>query len=127
MAKKVTKEDLDKLLPDWKVSEYQDGSFDLSRYSPEGEDVFISIRGDTYGELQSEAKDAYERFDPDDHASMIYHAKHYGTEEERRFFAPAPDSLQDLLKDAKAIKEMLKELAKVLEDAGNGKVDKVQK
>lgn len=127
MAKNVTKEDLEKLLPDWNVSDFQDGSFDLSRYSPEGEDVFVSIRGDTYGELHSKAKDEYERFDPEDHAAQIYHVKHYGSEEERRYFAPAPDSLQDLLEDAKAIKEMLRELAKVLEDAGNGKVDKVQK
>ena len=123
----VSLERLEKMFPEWSIYQYSDeGSFDFSGHSPAGENVIVSISGSTFAELARDAAVEHERFDADDHAAQIYHAKHYGTEAEKRFFASAPDSLKDLLKDARAIKKMLKEVAMALEVAANGE-DKVQK
>lgn len=123
----VSLKQLEKMFPDWKIYQYSDeGSFDFSGYSPEGENVIVTISGSTFAELASDAAEEYERFDADDHAAQIYHAKHYGSADEQRFYASAPEKLKDLLKDARAIKRMLKEVAMALEVAANGK-DKVQK
>jgi len=123
----VSLKQLEKMFPDWKIYQYSDeGSFELSGYSPEGENIVFTISGSTFVELARDAAAEHERFDADDHAAQIYHAKHYGSADEQRFFAGAPEKLKDLLKDAKAIKKMLKEVAKALEAKANGK-DKVQK
>ena len=123
----VSLKQLKKMFPDWKIYQYSDeGSFDLSGYSPEGENIVVTISGSTFAELARDAAVEHERFDADDHAAQIYHAKHYGSDDEQRFFAGAPEKLKDLLKDARAIKRMLKEVAMALEVAANGK-DKVQK
>lgn len=103
---KVTKERLESILPDWEVSPCSDRVFDLSSYSPAGENIIMSIVGDTFDEMARFAESYYNNFDPQDHASQIYHAKHYGSEDEQRFYAGAPDDLEALLEDAKAIDEM---------------------
>ena len=103
---KVTKERLDELFPDWEVSSCSDWGFELSSHSPAGENVLMSLDGDTFDEMARFAESYYNDFDPQDHAAQIYHAKHYGTQDEQRFYAGAPDGLEDLLEDAKAIDEM---------------------
>ena len=103
---KVTKEWLESILPDWEVSSCGDGDFELSSYSPAGENIVMSLDGDTFDEMARFAEGYYNDFDPQDHAAQIYHAKHYGTEDDQRFYAGAPDDLEDLLEDAKAIDEM---------------------
>lgn len=118
---------LEKMFPDWKIYQYsEDESFELSGYSPEGENIVFTISGSTFAELARDAAVEHERFDADDHAAQIYHAKHHGSADERRFYAIAPEKLKDLLKDARAIKKMLKKVAMALEVKANGK-DKVQK
>lgn len=104
--KKITKEMIEGLFPDWEVSSYGDGGFELSSYSPAGENVIMSLAGDTLDEMARFAESYYNDFDPQDHAAQIYHAKHYGTECEQEFYAGAPSDLEDLLEDAKAIDEM---------------------
>ena len=104
--KKITKEMIEGLFPDWEVSSCGDGGFELSSHSPAGENVVMSIVGDTFDEMARYAGSYYDDFDSQDHAAQIYHAKHYGTEDEQRFYAEAPGDLEDLLEDAKAIDEM---------------------
>ena len=114
----VTKEMLEKILKDWRVRAYDDeGSFDLSQHSPEGEEVFISLQGRTLDEMADSVEEYRRDYDADDHAAQIYHAKHYGSADEQRFFAPAPESLEDLIKDAKAIDRMYQSLARKLRSA----------
>lgn len=107
----VCKEQIQKILSDYSVySLYDDGGFDVEWWSPEGEDVCVSLNGKTMRELADSAKDAYEGFDPDDHAATIYHAKHYGSVDQQRFYAGAPSKLTDLVEDAKAIKAFYKDV-----------------
>lgn len=117
MAGKVTKELLEKILPEWDVDEYEDGGFDVSSHSPEGEHVIVSLNGDTLSQMACCVDEIYNDFDPQDHAAQIYHEKHYGTPEEREFYASAPDDLEDLLADAKAIDEMYYSVADALRRA----------
>ena len=110
MDKKL-KEKVDGVLgEDCKVSFDEDG-VQVEFWSPAGEDMPIYIRGNTIEELAADARDVCDRFDADGHAAQIYHAKHYGDEETRRFYAGAPDSLEDLIEDAKAIKMSLEDIA----------------
>lgn len=102
----VSEELLKKVLPEWNVSAETDGMFELSRHSPQGEEVLLDLQGETLDELSDSAFACYDDFDADDHAAEIYHAKHHGDENERRFYASAPDDLEALMKDARAIDEM---------------------
>jgi len=101
---------------DYKLHFDEEG-VDVEFWSPAGEDMTAYLRGDTLKELSQEAMESYDSFDPDDHAAQIYHAKEYGTEEQQRFYAGAPASLEDLLEDAKAIKRTLKDIVDKLEKA----------
>lgn len=117
MKKSITKEYLDSLVGyDWSVDKCGD-EFELSGHSPAGENVVVTLSGKTLKELIASAKSELDRFNPEDHAARIYHAKHYGTEDARRFYAGAPDDLQDLIEDANAIVEMYGDLINALEDA----------
>ena len=121
---KVTKELLEKMFPDWEVSG-EEGSFDLSSHSNAGENVVIPIMGDTLYDMASYVETIYNDFDPQDHAAQIYHAKHYGSADEQRFYAGAPGDLEDLIADAKEIDEMYYAVYQTLckaynEDLGDG-------
>lgn len=113
---KITKELLEKIVPDWIVHEFE-GQFELTRHSPAGEEILVSLEGETLKEMGDYASSYYDDFDREDHAAMIYHAKHYGTEEQKRYFASAPEGLEELLEDAKAIDEMYYQVGKALRDA----------
>lgn len=82
------------------------GCYELEQWSDEGEDVIITLRGATLAELAADAREAWENFDADEHAVQIYLAKRNGDENARRFYAAAPDSLRELLADARNIKAM---------------------
>lgn len=125
MSGKVTKELLESILPDWEVSSYGDGGFELSSYSPAGENILMSLVGDTLDDMARFAESYYNDFDPQDHAAKIYHAKHYGTADEQRFYASAPEDLKDLIEDAEDIDNMyysvyLALCEKYKEDSGDG-------
>ena len=82
------------------------GCYELSGYSPAGENVVITVRGRTFSELADDAEDAWNAFDADTHAAEICTAKNSGNPDMERFYAAAPDSLRDLQEDAEAIDKM---------------------
>lgn len=105
------REKVDKVLgSDYKVS-FEGVGVSVEFWSPAGEDMPTYIRGNTIEELAADARELYGGFDAEGHAAQIYHAKHYGDKETRRFYAGAPDSLEDLIEDAKAIEMSLKDIA----------------
>lgn len=125
---KVTKEMLQGILKDWRVVAYDDdGSFDVSQHSPEGEEIVMSLQGETLEDMAHFVEEYRRDYDAGDHAAQIYHAKHYGSADEQRFFASAPESLEDLLKDAKAIDKMYQSLAKKLASAAKRLAKKADK
>lgn len=97
------------------------GCYEISTYSPEGENVIITIRGDSLAKLAKDAKEAWDNFDADEHAAEIICAKRSGSKHEREYYAAAPDNLRDLMKDAEAIKAMYKALHDALLDAAGKK------
>lgn len=102
---KPAKEDLEKILPDWYVMGTIEDGFEIEAHSPAGEDVLMTLSG-TLGEMILQVEAYYDDFDPDDHAAVIYHAKHYGSEDDQRFYASAPGMLEDLVEDSHAIDNM---------------------
>lgn len=113
---KMTEIRIRDILPDWKV--YVSGEdVELTRHSPAGEEVCVSLKLGTAEEIANQASVYYDDFDPDDHAAQIYHEKHYGTDEQKRYYASAPDSLEDLVSDAHAIDNMYYAVGKALRDS----------
>lgn len=106
----VTREQLAEILPDYKVMGKDGECYEVESFTTAGEDVVITLWGKNLGEMADYARGGYEEFDPEDHAAVIYHAKHYGSDEDKRYYAGAPYSLSDLLEDAKEIKAMHKEI-----------------
>ena len=100
---------------------FGDSSPEISTYSPAGENVLICLNGSTLAELANDAREAREDFNPEEHAVQILTAKRSGTENERRFYAAAPDSLRDLLEDAEAIAGLYKALENELKAAAGVK------
>lgn len=113
---KMTEQRLGELLPDWKV--YVSGEdVELTRHSPAGEEVCVSLKLGTAAAMANQASAYYDDFDPDDHAAQIYHAKHYGSDDQQRFYAGAPDSLEDLVADAHAIDNLYYGVYEALKNA----------
>ena len=114
--KKMTKARLGELLPGWKV--YVSGDdVELTRHSPAGEEVCVSLTLGTAAEMAKQAAAYYDDFDPDDHAAQIYHAKHYGSDDQQQFYADALDSLEDLVADAHAIDNLYYKIYEALNNA----------
>lgn len=99
----------------WSVSDCGDGNYEFSTYSPAGENVIITLYGETLAGLAKNAAEAVEAFDADGHAAEIYYLKHEGRDDQRQYYAAAPDSLRELMEDAEAIGGMYQQLADVLE------------
>lgn len=96
---------------------YNNDGYDveLETYSPEGEDVIISLiydgtEKDFIRQFESYAKD----FDAEEHAEMWINSR--GTN-------GVPDSIKDLLKDAEWIKYTLMEIAEELNNIDNEEED----
>lgn len=89
----------------WNIS-VSGNDYEFSKYSPEGEDFVFSVSGNSVGEIVREVKDYVKDFDPEEHVEMWVNAKRSGTH--------GVPSIKELVKDADAIKEMLEELASVL-------------
>ena len=102
----VTKNDIEIL-----DRQEQDGDYyrELSFYSPEGEDVSLTIwyDGTEDGFIKSFCKYA-EDFDADEHAKMWINAKNT--------VGGVPQSIRTLIDDAEAIKNFLLDVAEELED-----------
>lgn len=106
----VTNRQLSGILSDYKVMGEDGENYEVETWSPAGEDVVMTLWGKNLQEMSDYAKSLLDDFDPHDHASCIYHAKHYGGAEDRRFYASAPDDLDDLVADAKAIQNIYKDV-----------------
>lgn len=117
MSRKVTKELLESILPDWDVSQLSETSFYITRHSPAGEEVVMSLQGENLGEMATFAENYYNDFDADDHAAVIYHLKHYGTPDEQKFYASAPGDIDDLLRDSRTIDNWYYEVYSRLREA----------
>ena len=113
---KMTEERLVELLPGCKV-DVSGADVELTRHSPAGEEVCVSLTLGTAEEMAKQASAYYDDFDPDDHAAQIYHAKHYGSDDQKRFYAGTPDSLEDLVADAHAIVNLYYEIYEALNNA----------
>lgn len=88
---------------EWAVTECDDGTVELEKYSPAGEDFIITVNAEDFArEVERYADD----FDADDHIAMWIEAKKNGT-------AGVP-STRELVHDAEDIQEMLNELAEAL-------------
>ena len=88
---------------EWAVTECDDGTVELEKYSPAGEDFIITVNAEDFArEVERYADD----FDVDDHIAMWIEAKKNGT-------AGVP-STRELVHDAEDIQEMLNELAEAL-------------
>ena len=105
------------LLKDWRIMPCGNYCWEVENWSPCDEDIIITLRGKTLGELAHDAEEAWENFDADEHAAEILTAKRGGDEAARRFYAAAPDSLSELLKDAEAIDAMYKAVYVTLDNA----------
>ena len=51
----VSKEELEKILPEWSVYAESEDMFELSRHSPQGEEVLLDLQGKTLDELSDSA------------------------------------------------------------------------
>lgn len=90
---------------DWSVHIYNE-DVELEKYSPAGEDFVFAVPTLNFvKEVESYA----ENFDPDEHAEMWVESRGKGG---------CPSSIRELIDDADAIAEMLKELAEALKNGG---------
>nr|DAY05353.1 MAG TPA: hypothetical protein [Caudoviricetes sp.] len=92
---------------DWAVCGYtDDGRVELEKYSPVGEDFTICVNAENLPEAVAEtAAD----FDIDEHIEMWIEARHNGV--------GGVPSARELVTDAEAIAEMLRELAAALAES----------
>lgn len=88
---------------DWSITEDSDGSIELEKYSPAGEDFIITVGAENF---VNNVKEYAASFDQDEHIEMWISARRNGT-------CGVP-SARELVKDAEAIDAMLKELAEAL-------------
>ena len=89
---------------DWKVTAYEDGTVELEKYSPAGEDFSFMVEADGFVE---NVKEYAAGFDVDEHIEMWIMAKRSGTQ--------GVPSTRELGHDAEDIDKMLQELAAALE------------
>ena len=89
----------------WRYDIGDDGSIEIGKYSPEGEDFFFEIEGK---DIAAEVQKYYEDFDPDEHAKFWVEAMDR--------VRGVPQSIRTLIDDAEAIDNMLMELANALDE-----------
>ena len=85
---------------DWSVTVCDDGTVELEKYSPAGEDFIVAVDAENFVEND---------FDPDEHIEMWVMARHNG--------AKGVPSIRELVHDAEDIDKMLQELAAALQEA----------
>lgn len=92
---------------DWRVTECDDGTIELQKYSPAGEDFLFSVEAKGFcREVLEYAAD----FDVDEHVEMWLPS---------RGKRGVPSTARELVEDAEAIDKMLDELADALTEAEN--------
>lgn len=106
--------ELEKLLEkaeelDWSYNIY-DGWVELEKYSPCGEDFVMAINFDSEnqdGSFMKNLKEYMEDYDPDEHAELWIGGRGKNG---------VPSSIRELIEDAEAIGEMIKELYSACEE-----------
>ena len=88
---------------DWKVTAYEDGTVELKKYSPAGEDFSFTADADGFVE---NVKEYAAGFDVEEHIEMWIMAKRSGTQ--------GVPSARELVQDAEDIGKMLRELETAL-------------
>ena len=92
----------------WDVSLWET-DFEIRKYSPAGEDFIFCISANNVEEAIRNIEDYAENFDEDEHVEMWVDAKYHGSGNR-----DAIPSIRELVYDAEAIHNMLRELAKFL-------------
>ena len=87
---------------EWDCHKCDDGTLELEKYSPAGEDFIFTIDGK---DIPAEVAEYAEDFDADEHVVLWA---------ESRGKRGVPDTVRELLEDAEAIQKMLDELAEAL-------------
>lgn len=87
---------------EWSVYECGDGSIELEKYSPAGEDFSICVGAENFVD---NVKEYAASFDQEEHIEMLVSARHT---------VSGVPSIKELVKDAEDIDKMLKELAEAL-------------
>lgn len=101
----------------WSCYDCGGDCYEISTYSPAGENIIITICGGNLTALKEDANAAWVNFDKTEHAAAIFLAKRRGTPDEVRYYADAPDDLDALLEDAKEIDILYRALYYALRDA----------
>lgn len=91
---------------DWTVHEFEDGTVELEKYSPAGEDFSFCVSVENFVD---EVKEYAAGFDIDEHIEMWIQAKRSGVK--------GVPSTRELVHDAEDIDEMLQELAIAIANA----------
>lgn len=97
---------------DWSVHVDDDGTIELEKYSPAGEDFVFAVKEDDFVQ---EVKEYAAYFDIDEHIAMWIEAKQNGTR--------GVPSARELVHDEEDIDKMLQELAAALAAAEEDKND----
>ncbi len=87
----------------WTCHKCNDGSLELEKYSPAGEDFIFAIEGK---DIPTEVAEYAEDFDTDEHVELWV---------EGRGKRGVPETIRELVEDAETIQKMLDELAEALE------------
>lgn len=87
---------------EWSVYECGDGSIELEKYSPAGEDFSICVGAENFVD---NVKEYAASFDQEEHIEMWVSVRHT---------VSGVPSIKELVKDAEDIDKMLKELAEAL-------------
>lgn len=87
---------------EWSVYECDDGSIELEKHSPAGEDFSICVGAENFVD---NVKEYAASFDQEEHIEMWVSARHA---------VSGVPSIKELVKDAEDIDKMLKELAEAL-------------
>lgn len=88
---------------DWYCHKCDDGTLELEKHSPAGEDFWFDIKGK---DIPTEVREYAEDFDADEHVELWV---------EGRGKRGVPETVRELVDDAEAIQKMLDELAEALE------------
>jgi len=91
---------------DWRVTDTGDGNIELEKYSPAGEDFIITVGEERFVD---NVKAYAASFDQEEHIAMWVEARRSGTS--------GVPSIKELVEDAQAIDDMLRELACALFEA----------
>jgi len=87
----------------WDCHKCDDGTLELEKHSPGGEDVIFTINGE---DIPAEVREYAEDFDEDEHVELWIGG---------RGKRGVPETVRELMEDAEAIQKMLNELAEALE------------